>query len=162
MRQERMRSSLINSEVEMTQAETGTLCLISNDRAVRQQLTASVYRNTPNPFAVFTREGRRNLGGRNQVAYLALNDCEVKPLDERTFMFASKKERVGKGPSYLIFETNSKEERDKWVDLLKCDNMNVKRTTRRSCAFLPTIKEYEDTEEVSPRITPSKVNLISV
>lgn len=157
-----MSHSFISTEGEMPQVKTGSLCLISDDRVGRQQLTATVYRNTPSPFAIFSQESRKMLGGQN-AAYLALSDCEVKPMDEKTFMFTSKKERVGKGPSYLIFETNSKEERDSWVQLLKCDDVKVSKITRCS-GFLPTIEEYEDVEELqtSHRITRKKANLIPV
>lgn len=111
---------------------------------------------------MFTREGRKILGGRD-AAYLAISDCEVKPMDEKTFMFSSKKERVGKGPSYLVFEAKSKEERDSWVDLLKCDDVKVNKSTR-CCGFLPTIEEYEDVEELptSHRMSHGKANPISV
>ena len=129
----------------------------------RQHLAATVYRNTPSTFAVFTREGRRILGGQN-AAYLALSDCEVKPVDEKTFMFTSKKERVGKGPSFLMFETKSKEERDSWVELLKCDDVKASKATRCG-GFLPTIEEYEDVEELQTNshiISHGKGNLIQV
>lgn len=155
-----MPYSFINAEADMPQVKTGSLCLISDERVGRQQLTATVYRNTPSPFAVFTREGRKLLEGQN-AAYLALSDCEVKPVDEKTFMFTSKKERVGKGPSFLMFETNSKEERDRWVDLLKCDDVKMSKATR-CVGFLQTIEEYEDVEENSHIVSHGKGNLIQV
>ncbi|CAB3998399.1 Hypothetical predicted protein [Paramuricea clavata] len=156
-----MKHNFLNAVTEMSQVKSGTLYLISDERVGRQRLTVTVYRNTPSPFAVFTRDGRAKvLAGRN-AAYLALSDCQVRALDEKAFTFCSKKERIGKGPSYLTFEASSTEERDCWLDLFKCPDMKLNKTTQ-CCSFLPTIEEYEDSEESSHIMSHGKANLISV
>ena len=63
-----------------------------------------------------------------------------------------------------MFETKSKEERDSWVELLKCDDVKVSKATRCG-GFLPTIEEYEDVEELQTNshiISHGKGNLIQV
>ena len=147
-------------ETEMSQVKAGTLYLINDERVGKQRLTVTVYRNTPHPFAVFSRVGK-TLAGKN-TAYLALSDCQVRPLNEKAFTFFSKKERIGKGPSYLTFEANSREERDCWIELFQCSDMKLNKTST-CCNSLPTIEEYEDSEvDSSRRMSCGKANLISV
>ncbi len=156
-----MNHNFLNAETEMSQVKTGTLYLLNDKRVDRQRLTVTVHRNTPSPFAVFTREGRAKVLAGKNAAYLAISDCQVRAFGEKQFTFCSKKERIGKGPSYLTFEANSTEERDCWLDLFKCPDMKLSKTTRCG-SFLPTIEEYEDSEESSRRMSRGKANLISV
>jgi hypothetical protein len=156
-----MKQNFLNTETEMSQGKTGTLYLINDKRVGRQRLTVTVYRNTPSPFAVFNRDGRAKVLAGKNAAYLALGDCQVRALGDKQFTFSSKKERVGNGPSYLTFEANSTEERDCWLDLFKCPVMKLNKTTQ-CCSFLPTIEEYEDSDESSHRMSRGEANLISV
>ena len=154
-----MKLHSLNTEAEMSQSKTGTLYLINDERVGRQRLTVTVYRNTPSPFAVFNRDGRAKVLAGKNAAYLALGDCQVRALGDKQFTFSSKKERVGKGPSYLTFEANSTDERDCWLDLFKCPVINK---TTQCCSFLPTIEEYEDSDESSHIMSRVEANLISV
>ena len=157
-----MKHNFFDTEAEMSQGKSGTLYLVSDNRVGRQRLTVTVYRHTPSPFAVFTRDGRAKLLAGRHAVYLALSDCQVQALDEKSFTFSSKKERIGNGPSYLTFEANSKEERDFWLDLFKCPDVKLSKTTTRCHSFLPTIEEFEDGEESAHRMSRGKANLISV
>lgn len=156
-----MKRNFLNSDIETSQVNIGTLYLVSDERVGKQRLTVTVYRNTPSPFVVFTRDGRSKVLSGKNAAYLALNDCQVQTLGEKAFTFCSKKERIGKGPSYLTFEANSAEERDFWLDLFKCADIKLHKVSQ-CCTFLPTIEEYEDSEESTHMINRGKANLISV
>lgn len=146
----------------MNEVKTGTLWLKSDGEGFKQRLSVTVYRNSSCPFAVFTPDRRLKVLDGAKAAYLALNDCNVQCLGDKSFTFSSKKERIGKGPSWLTFEANTKEERDTWLNLFKCHDVKSSKTTAESCGLLPTIQEYEDNDECNQRMGLGKASLVSV